>query len=114
MNNDIYHDICHEVARLRYDKNNLAERLVKRIKRKYKENIEKQIIEQIIHDVDLLYNYTAKKLPEFIVPSTTGYADPQFMKMDDLLEDIKKKFPKTDKVVMAHVARWVMYWEYLR
>lgn len=114
MKKEIYHDICHEVARLRYDKDNLAERLIKRIKKKFKEKIEKQKMEQIIHDVDLLYNYASKRLPKFILPSTTGYSEPQFVKMNDLIKDIKKKFPKIDSKVLSDTAGWVMYWEYLR
>lgn len=114
MKKEIYNDISNEIAKLRYDKDNLPERLKRRIRRKFQENIEKQNIEQIIHDIGLLYSYTSKRLPKFTMPSTTGYAEPQFVKINDLIKDVKGKFPKTSKKVLSDVAGWVVYWEYLR
>jgi hypothetical protein len=34
--------------------------------------------------------------------------------MNDLIKDIKKKFPSMDSKVLSDIAGWDMYWEYLR
>jgi hypothetical protein len=114
MKKEIYYDICHEIARLRYDQENLSKRLSKRVNRKFQENIASDRIDHLIDLIYSIYEYTSGKLPQFTNPSTTGYADPEFVRTDELAADVKNQFPDMEMKVISDVIRWVIYWEYLR
>ena len=114
MKKEIYSDICHEIARLRYDREDLSQRLSKRVKRKFNENLSKDQIDHMIETITSVYEYTKRKLPQFTIPSTTGYSSPEFVRIDELEAVVNDQFPDEDRNVISDVVRWVMYWEYLR
>jgi hypothetical protein len=114
MKKEIYYDICHEIARLRYDQKDLSKRLSKRVKRKFRENIAIEQIDPLIDAINSVYEYAGRKLPQFTNPSTTGFASPEFIRIDDFEVDVEDQFPDEDKKVISDVVRWVIYWEYLR
>ena len=114
MDIDIYNDISHETARNHHDNKNLAERLRRRVKRKFGILLHKQDVEEVIHTTTEIYNYAAKQLPNYLLPTTTGYSEPQFVKRDILTDDISQKFQDHDLVTLSAIIEWVIYWEYLR
>ena len=114
MNKEIYHDICYEIARLKYNQVDLPKRLSKRVKRKFQVNIDVNKIEQLIKNVYSIYEYAQKKLPQFTMPSTTGYANPEFIRIDEFETEVTGQFPGEDRKVIIDIINWVVYWEYLR
>ncbi len=114
MKKEIYYVICHEVARRRYDQKDLSQRILKRVKRKFRENITDDQIKQVIETVFSIYEFTKDKLPQFTDPSTTGYTNPKFIRVDGLEKVVKEQFPDEEDKVLSDVVSRVIYYEYLR
>lgn len=108
-------DIANEVSRRRYSLNeNLSDKLTKRLKRKYKIKIYIEDTEKIINYYQKIYDFITTRLNKYILKTTTGFTEPQFIKRDELEKEVYRKYNKEDKDVLNKIIDWVIYWEYLR
>ena len=85
-----------------------------RLQKKYKLKVDSKILEGKIRNYKEIYNFVKKNLPKFTLPSKSGYADPQFIKNDELQEFLAKIFPSENKKILDAIISWVVYYEYLR
>lgn len=108
-------DIANWISREPYEAFSNIERKIKdRLQRKYKLRIDSRMLEEVILRYRKIYKIAKENLSQYILPSESGYAEPQCVQYDKLENLLSKKFSKEQKIIIRVIIEWVIDHEYFR
>ena len=114
-NYKIQFDIANWSSREPYETFPNIERKIRgRLQRKYKLKVDSKILDEKIKNYREIYDIIKENLPKYISPSESGYAEPKYVKNNEIKEFLTKRFPIEDKKILESIIGWVIYYEYLR
>lgn len=85
-----------------------------RLIRKYKLKVDSKELSGRIKYYREIYSFAKKNLSKFILPSKGGFAEPKYVKYEEITRFLSDKFPYEDQRILDIIIAWVVYHEYLR
>lgn len=108
-------DIANWVSRQPYELlANIETKVKKRLQRKYKLKIGSKTLNEKVKHYREIYYEAKKILPEYTLPSKSGFSEPRYIKSKDIEEFLSKRFAVRDKEILVAIINWVVEYEYLR
>ena len=108
-------DIANLTSREPYEiQANIERKIFSSLQKKYKLKFDSKKLKEQIRNYKEIYSITKENLPKYTFPSESGYAEPKYIKKEEIKKFLTKSFPMENKKILDTIINWVVYYEYLR